>query len=49
MPVAVGHGGCWLVVVAVGGVVIPRFFRLTFRPRFTKSRNCLRIQTLENE
>ena len=42
--VAVGHGGCWLVAV-VG--VIPRFFRLTFRPRFAKSRNCLRIQTLK--
>ena len=27
----------------------PRFFRLTFRPRFTKSRNCLRIQILEND
>jgi len=26
----------------------PRFFRLTFRPRFAKSRNCLRNQTLEN-
>ena len=25
----------------------PRFFRLTFRPRFAKSRNCLRIQTLK--
>ena len=23
------------------------FFRLTFRPRFAKSRNCLRIQTLK--
>ena len=44
LPVAVGHAGCWLVV-AVG--VIPRFFRLTFRPRFAKSRNCLRIQTLK--
>ena len=48
MPVAVGHGTCWLVVVAVVGV-IPRFFRLTFRPRFAESRHCLRIQTLENE
>ena len=45
LPVDVGHAGCWLVVAVVG--VIPRFFRLTFRPRFAKSRNCLRIQTLE--
>ena len=48
LPVAVEHGGCWLVAVGGGGAVIPRFFRLTFRPRFAKSRNCLRIQTLEN-
>ena len=51
LPMAVGHGGCWLVVVvvvvAVG--VVPRFFRLTFRPRFTKSKNYCSIQTLEND
>ena len=27
----------------------PRFFRLTFRPRFAKSRICLRNQTLKND
>ena len=45
LPVDVGHAGCWLVVAVVG--VIPRFFRLTFRPRFAKSRICFRIQTLK--
>ena len=45
LPVAVGHGTCWLAA-AVG--VIPRLFRLTFRPRFAKSWICFWIQTLEN-
>ena len=49
LPVAVGHGTCWLVVVVAAVGVISRFFRLTFRPRFAKSRNCLRTQTLEND
>ena len=52
MLVAVGRGGCWLVVIGAGGggvvaVVVgvtPRIFRLTFWPRFDHPRNYLRNQ-----